>query len=60
MTTFQTKSAVTDLLPWQTYYVFFYLARYGQLSGLVEPFAGVLGAALGKTNFFIFFSMFLV
>ena len=22
-------------------------ARYGQLSGLVEPFAGVLGAALG-------------
>jgi hypothetical protein len=34
--------------------VFFYLARYGQLSGLVEPFAGVLGAALGKNNFFVF------
>lgn len=26
------------------------VGRYGQLSGLVEPLAGVLGAALGKSR----------
>jgi hypothetical protein len=52
MTTLQTNLLLQTFYHGKHIMFFFYLARYGQLSGLVEPFAGVLGAALGKIIFF--------